>query len=249
MTEQTVERERRIASVLKSTVFGRRRVNRGVRRLRRRGQESQTMKKSRVLIVAILLGVVLVGGTYLVLTRTAGQLPPIPSRGGASSVSLSVSNVPVYLQNDPQWGSDTIGGSNETMAAAGCTVTCTAMALTAIGYRIDPQRLNADLKQREGFTPQGYLIWGTVSEVTAGQAQVAFPLLTHEAIEEELAENRPVIAKIMLSERVPHWVLIIGKQGDEFLVLDPLNPAKQPIALSSRAKSIHAIRAIRSSSV
>jgi hypothetical protein len=89
------------------------------------------------------------------------------------------------------------------------------------------------------------VVWAAVAEAAAGKVKVGFPDLTHEAIEAELAARRPVIAKIMLTPTIPHWVLIVGKQGREYLVMDPLNAERTLTPLSARADAIHAVRSIR----
>jgi hypothetical protein len=64
-------------------------------------------------------------------------------------------------------------------------------------------------------------------------------------IDAELAAKRPVIAKIMLMETIPHWVLIVGKDGREYLALDPLNQQRKVIKVSSRSRAIYAVRVFR----
>jgi ABC-type bacteriocin/lantibiotic exporter with double-glycine peptidase domain len=168
----------------------------------------------------------------------------IPASGGNSQLNIRLENVPYYLQNDPQWGAETLGGTNERMAAAGCTVTCMAMGLSALGYPIDPLQLCKALKERSGFTENGLVVWNKVNEITNGKVKVDFPSLTHERIEAELQQNRPVIARIMLTDTITHWVLIVGKEGQEYLIIDPLNGAKTFLHLSDRTSKIYAIRVL-----
>ena len=44
---------------------------------------------------------------------------------------------------------------------------------------------------------------------------------------------------------VPHWVLIVGKDGREYLVKDPLDSSKTVTRLSMRSEKIEAIRTFR----
>jgi hypothetical protein len=197
-------------------------------------------------LVAGLLAIVLLAGVawYGLRSRDAPE-PPIASSGGSESLDRSIEGVPYWLQNDPRWGSETIGGSDESMAAAGCTVTCAAMALAYLGHQTTPLDLCRELKARDGFTSQGYLVWDRVAALTNGAARVTFPPLTHATLDEAIREGQPVIAKVMLGERVPHWVLIVGKRGSEYLAIDPLNTDRETIRLSDRAARIHAVRVIR----
>ena len=171
--------------------------------------------------------------------------PPIASLGGSDSLDVQIDSIPYWLQYDPQWGNETIGGSNESMAAAGCTVTCVAMALSSFGYQTDPLRLCRDLKARNGFTEEGYVIWSTVESITNRKVAVEFPALRHDAIDAALPEGRPVLAKVMLRGTIPHWVLIVGKAGKEFLIIDPLNGQQTRLRLSERSEKIHSIRVLR----
>src|SRR5215470_4027601 len=82
------------------------------------------MKRGRLLIALALATVVLAIGVQLLLKRRAPEMTPIPASGGSSQLNIRLENIPYYLQNDPQWGAETLGGTNERMAAAGCTVTC-----------------------------------------------------------------------------------------------------------------------------
>lgn len=203
------------------------------------------MKTSRILIGCVVATAIGGAGWYVLRTRTTAEMPPIASSGGSDALNVRIEPIPYWLQNDPQWGAETIGGSNERMATAGCTVTCVAMALSSLGYQTNPLQLCRDLKDREGFTGQGYLIWGTVGSVTNHETRIEFPALTHGAIEAALLENRPVIAKIMLGGTIPHWVLIVGKDGPEYLVMDPLNGERTLLRLSDRSAKIYAVRVLR----
>lgn len=149
--------------------------------------------------------------------RGAGS-EPISSVGGEYLTVSGVGPVPYYLQNDPAWAADSIGGSEETMGAAGCTVTSIAMGVSALGHPMDPGEVCTHLKAIDGFTRPGQVIWSAVGKITEGQIRIEVPSLSHGVIDGELSEGRPVIAKIMLTETVPHWVLIVGKEGREYLV-------------------------------
>ena len=184
------------------------------------------------------------GGVFLLGQRGAGG-EPIRSVGGEPLAVSGIGPVPYYLQNDPSWATDTIGGSGESMGAAGCTVACIAMGVSALGTPMDPQEVCTRLKRVGGFTGSGQVIWSAVKEITGGAVRVELPSLSHGVIDRELSEGRPVIAKIMLSETVPHWVLIVAKDAQEYLVMDPLNQQKSLVRLSDRSDAIRAIRVFR----
>jgi peptidase C39-like protein len=205
----------------------------------------ELLKTSRILIGCVVATALAGAGWYLLHTRAAAEMPPIAASGGSEALEVQIEPIPYWLQNDLQWGAETIGGSYERMATAGCTVTCVAMALSSLGFQTSPLQLCRDLKAQDGFTAQGYLIWGTVESVTNHETRIEFPALTHGAIDAALLENRPVIAKIMLGGTVPHWVLIVGKDGPEYLVMDPLNAKRTLLRLSDRSSKIYAVRVLR----
>lgn len=201
--------------------------------------------KKRYLLLGLLGIAVLAGGVFYAARTRSISDQPIASSGGSLDINVQIDGLPYWLQNDPAWGNELIGGSNESMAGAGCTVTCVAMALSSLGYQATPLDLCRELKTRNGFTQQGYVIWGKIGELTGGAIGVEFPALTHDALDDSLRAGRPVITKIMLGRGIPHWVLLVGKQGSEYLVMDPLNVDKTLVRLSSRSAQIYAIRVLR----
>ncbi|MCZ7664240.1 MAG: C39 family peptidase [Thermoleophilia bacterium] len=202
-------------------------------------------KRTVYLAMALVLLVALGGGVMLFLHQRGARSEPIPSAGGAPLSITPVSGVPYYLQNDPAWAAETLGESEETMAAAGCTVTSIAMGLSALGQEMDPAEACAALEEAGGFTGSGQIIWAAVSDITGGAVGIGLPAPNPEVIDTELREGRPVIVKIMLGETVPHWLLVVGKEGSEYLAMDPLNQERELVRLSDRGTAIHAVRVFR----
>lgn len=157
---------------------------------------------------------------------------------------VQIQGIPYFVQHDPQWAGQRLGGSQETLAEAGCTLVCVAMALHRLGFDWTPSQLCQRLKTAGGFTKRGHLIWKELGTVTDGRVKVRFPLLSHTQIGRELAAGRPVIAKILLSGSVQHWVLIIGQEGPNYWALDPLSRDWEPVQLSILSQKIYAIRVL-----
>ena len=199
------------------------------------------MKKRFMLSVVAIL-VAIVGVVSLMGRRTGDER--LPAADASPLTKTPLGTIPYYLQNDPRWGADTIGGSEESLAAVGCTVTCVALGLTALGHAMTPAEACAGLKRHGGFTANGYVIWEKVGKLTGGKARVSAVQLSHEAIQAELAAKRPVIAKIMLAETVSHWLLLVGQEGGDYLAMDPLNQEHELVTLP--AGDIRAIRIFRS---
>lgn len=118
------------------------------------------------------------------------------------------------------------------------------MVLNSYGVSLAPDELNEALKQADGYTASGLLKWDSVSRLTEGRVlpfYIGAPDV--EKIDSALTNSHPVIAKVMLGNLVQHWVLIVGKEGTEYLVRDPLNP--EITRLSAVATNIYAIRILK----
>ena len=142
-----------------------------------------------------------------------------------------------YLQNDPRWASDTIGGSRETQV--GCTLCSVAMAASCLHYEISPKELNAKLIQHNGYTPRGWIIWSKVTPATDGNIQVKMSTrVSYSEIDRAIAQGQIPIVKFYLANGAPHWAPIVGKNGNEYLIRDPFDQSKQVVPLSTRTKKI-----------
>lgn len=202
------------------------------------------MKRIHFIIGLGFLAIIVVAVYYTTRTQSTPQ-NGIASSGGSDSLNVLIEEIPYWLQNDPQWSRETLGGSNESMAAAGCTITCVAMALSSLDVRITPLDLCRALKRRNGFTNRGHLIWEKIADVANSDITTDFPSLAHSSIDRALLAGRPVITKIMLGGRVPHWVLVVGKEGKEYLAIDPLNTDRLLVHLSDCSTTIYSIRVLR----
>jgi hypothetical protein len=152
----------------------------------------------------------------------------------------------IYLQTDPRWADDRIGGSGEKMSAVGCTVCCICMALEHCGFEVDPGHLNELLKANNGYTRRDWVKWYTLSELTANKIGIDLPAKPSlDLIDSALRDGHTVIAKILIRQRIPHWVLIVEKDGDEYLVKDPLGNGKTLEKLSKYKSDIHSIRMLK----
>ncbi|QQL46001.1 cysteine peptidase family C39 domain-containing protein [Sulfuriroseicoccus oceanibius] len=176
-------------------------------------------------------------------TRPATPTGSISSSGGISLDLPAATDGAYYLQNDPQWGADKIGGSGEPMASVGCTICAVAMAAEQLGYPITPQQLNASLIENNGFTERGWLIWSAVGKVTNGKIQVTVPRgLTHAELDSALQNGKVPVVRYTMPSGYPHWVPIVGKSGKEYLVKDPLDAELKISKLSDKADLIHSVR-------
>jgi SH3 domain-containing protein/peptidase C39-like protein len=137
----------------------------------------------------------------------------------------------VYLsQQDPQWKSDILGfgDSGDTIGYVGCALTSVAMLLSGHGYAETPKTLNQKLKNVQGFASAG-IRWGAVSQIYPHVNLKAFiPCSTSDAplnlIDAAIAAGQPAIVQVDHANAPgiqTHWVVLYGKKGDDYLMLDP----------------------------
>ena len=170
----------------------------------------------------------------------------LPAQTQAFSPRFVLSSRVHYSQRDMRWAMEPIGGSGRHLGAVGCTVCCLSMALAQHGIDLTPSELNRALKKADGFTAKGWLFWPAVAQVTGGRARAEIlwrPTLRQ--IEEALAAGNPVVVKIAPPPMIQHWVLLVGRDGRDFLVKDPLDGPGRTKVLSALGSPILAARVVR----
>lgn len=146
----------------------------------------------------------------------------IASSGGLYFLRGVSLEVPVFRQADPRWHADPLGNTTDTLGTAGCAVTSAAMVLKSYGVDTDPQRLNAYLTSHQGYEDNGYIIWEKAAELGQGGVEKAYEdLPSYWRIDRQLIEGNPVIVRIHLQDGGMHFVVIAGKRGFDYLIMDP----------------------------
>ena len=152
----------------------------------------------------------------------------------------------IYRQRDPRWRDVPIGGSGETLGEVGCTVCCIAMALDHHGIHLTPDELNAKLKDAGGYTDRGWVKWSAVEAIAGGAVRIdVIDAPTPARIDAALAAGHPVIAKVLIWRAQQHWVLIVGKEGADSWIKDPLGDGVSLEKLSKYSSGVLAIRVVR----
>src|SRR5918993_2650130 len=137
----------------------------------------------------------------------------------------------VYIsQQDTKWKSDILGFGDpeDTIGYVGCALTSVAMLLSGHGYSETPKTLNQKLKNAQGFVSAA-IRWGSVSQVypnvtvrsNISCTTTPAPL---ELIDAAIAAGQPAIVQVDYSNAPgiqTHWVVLYGKKGDDYLMLDP----------------------------
>ena len=172
----------------------------------------------------------------------------ISSSGGRYFVHRVVIPVPVFTQNDPRWTFQLLGPTIETLGQSGCAVTSAAMVLSAYGVDTDPDRLNQYLTTHAGYTPNGWLFWEKAAEVApGGQVEKAYEdLPSYALIDQNLLAGNPVIIRLTLRNGTTHFVVLLGKDGWDYLVQDPArDPDYGVYPLKNLTSRIEALRFFR----
>jgi hypothetical protein len=198
------------------------------------------------ILIGLLLAVVVMA-TPFAWRASRERLNSIPARGGEL---FKMSPIPTahYLQNDPAWKDDTIGGSGERLGRVGCAVASLAMAFDHYGVKATPKDLNNFLKTSEGYTLRGWLKWNAISKFADGKVTMAYiGPATHARMDEALRQQQPIIVKVFINRVIPHWVLVVGKEGDDYLMRDPLDESKSVKRLSGYESKIYAMRTLKPS--
>lgn len=211
------------------------------------------MKPTRLALIAfatLIIGGAGLGGYVWWKTRGARSIPHIAVTGGKPLSLRLPFHAPHFLQSDPRWQAEHIGHSQtETLGAVGCTLCSLTTAAITLGEDTDPPRLNKMLTAAGGFTPQNWLVWSAVGAVFEKRLEVVVHNSpSHSALDAALERGEYPLVKFFLPMGIPHWVLVVGKEGQEYLILDPALGRAEPLPLSTRATGIYSLRVVRKNS-
>ena len=179
----------------------------------------------RWLLLVVLLALAFWGGVVgkrrWDVYYTTAQAPLAPT-GGCYFWRRMELPVPLFTQGDPRWSEDFLGPSNDTLGSAGCAVSSMAMVLKFYGIDTDPGRLNAFLDEHGGFTEQGWLIWEGAETLAPGRVKKIYEdLPSYALLDDNLRRGNPVIVRIRLPSGITHFVVVVGKDGFDYLIRDP----------------------------
>jgi len=156
--------------------------------------------------------------------RPAAPAAPAPAAGRAAGpvrdddgrrFSTSRDGTPMYRQGDSQWGGRRLGSSS-SLAAAGCAMTATAMAVSKIsGKVINPGEMDQFLDRNGGYSGNA-LIWGKAAQMAGmGAAKSAWNFNT---INKQLDVGRPVVIGVNHkpgsnggANGTDHWITLTGR--------------------------------------
>ena len=149
-----------------------------------------------------------------------------------------------FAQGDLRWAYDHLGKSEGTMQTEGCAVTSAAIILATYGIDVDPGRLNRFLTDHEGYIDQGILVWERAADYAPGKCYKAYEGdASYSRIDLNLLRGNPVIVRVRLPSGITHFVVIVGKDGFDYLIRDPGSAsARGAYPLSELVPRIEALR-------
>lgn len=154
--------------------------------------------------------------------------------------------IKLYSQNDPRWQHRILGQGPQTFGEFGCLITCFSMMLSGFGEDLNPLELNQRVLQLPAgrgfsgseifFAAPAYAIdhvkyygnWKPRPDTGAAFARLDTILIA--SIDQALARKRAVMVQVDTDPIDPytpqseqHWVLVLARQGNDYLVADPIN--------------------------
>lgn len=150
-----------------------------------------------------------------------------------------------YSQKDPQWASDRLGTTSDTMGRDGCLVTAAAMALTNLGFQTNPKDLNKRLTATKSYTNRGWLIWDGISRVTDGRAKATYyDKVDAATIDACMMRGDYPMVQFYLPNGRSHWAMIVKHDARGYHMRDPLRVSEKPLIFPAGIKGYRAVRCI-----
>jgi len=199
------------------------------------------LKKYKIFI--LLIGILFIAFLLFNKFYSKERIEAMPSISQTATKDIEPLKIPsFYNQRDKRWALDKLGNTNETVGKVGCLISSICMNISYYQKDIDPKELNQKLRELDGYTNRGWLIWSKLQKIDK-KFSISFPKLSHKSIEKYLLQQKPVLAKVYINKVIPHWVLIVGKKGNEYLMLDPLGDG-EITKVSSYGGYIYSVRVL-----
>ncbi len=178
--------------------------------------------RSRWRLVSLLVVIFALAGGVSAFGFYEFSKHPLSPAGGWYFFGRTELPVALYLQSDPVWGKDQLGLSVHTMGQVGCAVTSVAMVMKFYGVDVDPGRLNVFLRDHGGYDENNDLRWEGPPVLAPERLRHVYEdLPSYYLIDSNLAHGNPVIIRLHLASGSTHFVVIMGKQGFDYLIRDP----------------------------
>jgi len=161
-------------------------------------------------------------------------------------VIATPAKAPHFSQRDPRWSNIPLAnmGGAPTIGRWGCMMTCLTMTANSYGYSITPDQFNLLMVQRGGFVNGYFTSWSALSAVYPDIVFVSKMDIGGGnivgRIDEFLQAARPVPVMVdttpqtAYSDVDQHWVLVLGRNGEDYWVNDPIDLSGTPVSLLGR---------------
>ncbi|MEX1376867.1 MAG: hypothetical protein AB1Z23_05235 [Eubacteriales bacterium] len=202
--------------------------------------------KNKVLMAIII--VLIIASAVMMLPEIEGQY--IKRFGIEISPKIEIAPIydSVYMQTDDRWKDEHLAQTDYTLAQQGCLTCVIAMDLCYYGYEVNPTDVNDKLISADAYTDDGLLIWYKINDAYEDIEYDYKKNFKSGTIDEDLENGLLPIVKVRYKKTgIFHWVLIVGAQESDYLILDPLEKSQGPIPLSTHGK-VYAYRVLRKTS-
>ncbi len=164
--------------------------------------------------------------------EASGQFARLARQRGACKVWDAAGSY--YNQLDCRWIDSLLGFSDSsTIGDYGCGVTSLAMVFGVFGITVTPPELNTRLRDAHAFLDQpgvnDLLDWRNTAAASGGKLQLVgspYPLgrsnVDWNLINSQLTKGYPVIVYIDRPGSISHYVVLLGRQGSDYLMHDPI---------------------------
>jgi GH25 family lysozyme M1 (1,4-beta-N-acetylmuramidase) len=149
---------------------------------------------------------------------------------GITQTMIDPLDLTVMSQKDLRWAGEKLGTSAVTIGGYGCLLTSVAMTCNYFGKDTDPGRLNKSLIEVNGYEQGNLLRYSSVSTIYPDILVDWNAFLTNpddKDIDGVLKLGLPVIAQVDYKPDTvaleQHWVVIIGKDTNGYLIADPID--------------------------
>ena len=165
----------------------------------------------------------------------------VSSNGGATILSnqTKCDNWGCYYnQRDSQWGNIGLGGSSYSTAEYGCLVNSIAMMASHAGKNIKPGDIAANAS---AFVPgTGYIL----HSFSVNGINVSITPVSKDKLDSELNAGRSVIAGLFGGP--DHFIVIVKKDGDKYIMHDPFleNGSNRPLSDKYNLDNINSLRLV-----
>lgn len=139
-------------------------------------------------------------------------------------------DLPIFSQKDSRWANEILGTSSVTIGAYGCLLTAVSSMCKFYGKETNPSKLNKDLIAIGGYENGNLLAYSAITTIYPDIVVDWDNFLTEPSdskIDAVLKSDQPVIIQVDYNPNTSaleqHWVTIIGKDANGYLIADPID--------------------------